>query len=193
MTHLHIMPEDDPGRVLSCTHAPERVREQLHDIGVRFERWSTPGQSADGASPDEVRRIYDKEIARLCREGGYELVDVARMCPDPDDPDWPRTAYEARRKFLEEHFHTEDEVRFFAEGSGCFYLHCHGRVYALVCTAGDLVSVPEQTVHWFDMGERPHFTAVRFFQKEDGWIGNFLPDSIASRFPTLDELNSEAG
>lgn len=118
---------------------------------------------------------------------------MARLRPDSGDPEWPARARAARTKFLEEHFHTEDEARFFVEGSGCFYLHVEDFVYAMVCTAGDLISVPARTVHWFDMGNSPDFTAIRFFQEEDGWVGNFLPDSIASRFPTLDDLNAAVG
>jgi cupin superfamily acireductone dioxygenase involved in methionine salvage len=30
-----------------------------------------------------------------------------------------------------------------------------GSVYAVLCKAGDLLSVPANTTHWFDMGTRP--------------------------------------
>ena len=79
-------------------------------------------------------------------------------------------------------------VRFFVDGRGCFYLHLDDKVYAVVCEAGDLLSVPTGTRHWFDMGVRPTFCAIRFFQKDDGWVGDFTGDPIASRIPDLDEL-----
>jgi 1,2-dihydroxy-3-keto-5-methylthiopentene dioxygenase len=192
MTMLQIMPEDAPETVQVRTGDLDAIRRELSGIGVRFERWDAAGGLPPGAGDDAVLETYRDHIERISAEGGYRLVDIARMVPAPDDPEWPARARGAREKFLEEHFHDEDEVRFFVSGTGCFYLHTGGRVYAMVCTAGDLLSVPRETVHWFDMGERPDFTAIRFFQEEDGWVGRFLPESIASRFPTLDALLAAA-
>jgi 1,2-dihydroxy-3-keto-5-methylthiopentene dioxygenase len=115
-------------------------------------------------------------------------VDVVTMAPDETDPDWPEKARAARGKFLGEHIHDEDEVRFFVSGRGCFYLHVGNRVLAVVCEAGDLIAVPRGTRHWFDMGTSPRFTAVRFFQREDGWVGDFTGSGIARLFPSLQEL-----
>jgi 1,2-dihydroxy-3-keto-5-methylthiopentene dioxygenase len=61
-------------------------------------------------------------------------------------------------------------------------------VHAVFCEAGDLISVPENTTHWFDMGTRPEYVSVRFFHDDDGWIGNFTGDTIGSRFATYDQL-----
>ena len=38
-----------------------------------------------------------------------------------------------RRKFLEEHTHAEDEVRFFVEGCGLFVLHIGSEVLSVLC------------------------------------------------------------
>jgi gentisate 1,2-dioxygenase len=59
-----------------------------------------------------------------------------------------------RNKFLEEHTHSEDEVRFFVEGDASFYLRIGGKVYQAICVTGDLIGVPADTPHWFDMGPR---------------------------------------
>jgi 1,2-dihydroxy-3-keto-5-methylthiopentene dioxygenase len=48
--------------------------------------------------------------------------------------------------------------------------------------------VPAGTRHWFDMGTTPDFVAIRFFEREDGWIGDFTGDAIGQRFPSLDQL-----
>ena len=50
------------------------------------------------------------------------------------------------------------------------------------------LSVPSGTRHWFDMGARPDFVALRFFEEQDGWIGDFTGDPIGECFPTLDQL-----
>ena len=48
--------------------------------------------------------------------------------------------------------------------------------------------MPAGTLHWFDMGTRPDFIAIRFFEEEDGWVGDFTGDAISAGFPSLDEL-----
>ncbi|MGC4892270.1 1,2-dihydroxy-3-keto-5-methylthiopentene dioxygenase [Micromonospora sp. DT31] len=186
MSLLQIMPDHDPDRVLLRTQERTEITAALAPLGVTFDRWTL--RSNDGGADTDVLAAYRDEVDLLRVNGGFRLVDVVRMAPDDEDPQWPATARAAREKFLDEHTHTEDEVRFFAQGAGCFYLHAGGKVYAMVCEAGDLLSVPANTRHWFDMGERPNFTAIRFFQEEDGWVGAFVADSIARRFPGLDQL-----
>ncbi|HWK35177.1 1,2-dihydroxy-3-keto-5-methylthiopentene dioxygenase [Sphingomonas sp.] len=158
------------------TSDPDAIAAAMRLIGVRFERWPLRALS-DDASGDEVIAAYAADIARLKAVGGYRSVDVVRMMPDHPD----RAA--ARTKFLEEHRHNEDEVRFFVAGEGLFTLHSGGKVHALLCTAGDLISVPAGMPHWFDMGPSPRFTAIRLFVNPDGWIAHFTGDDIAARFP----------
>ncbi|GAB6488852.1 hypothetical protein bcgnr5371_60740 [Bacillus cereus] len=88
-----------------------------------------------------------------------------------------------RGKFLDEHYHKEDEVRFFVAGSGLFTLHVEPNVYEIKCEQGDLISVPDSTLHWFDMGPEPSFVAIRFFTEPDGWVGYFTGTDIAQQFP----------
>ncbi|MGC5342617.1 1,2-dihydroxy-3-keto-5-methylthiopentene dioxygenase [Streptomyces sp. DT24] len=191
MTLLRTMPVDDPSSTLSLTEDPAGITKFLADAGIRYERWDTDRGLAADAAEEAVLAAYRTEIDAVSAAGDYRFIDVVRMRPAPDDPTWPEKARTARSRFLEEHRHAEDEVRFFPAGRGCFYLHIDDRVHAVVCEAGDLLSVPAGTVHWFDMGTVPEFTAVRFFQKEDGWVGDFVENSIASRFPTLDQIQAE--
>jgi len=190
MTLLQIMPDDEPDAVTLRTEDPAKIAAELAPLGVEFERWSADADLPADADQEAVLAAYRAEVDRLSAKGGFRLVDVVRLHPDDSDPEWPAKASAARNKFLSEHTHDEDEVRFFVEGTGCFYLHVDHRVYAVVCGAGDLLSVPRGTTHWFDMGERPLFTAIRFFEEEDGWVGNFTEDPISARFPTLDALRA---
>ncbi|EOD63542.1 1,2-dihydroxy-3-keto-5-methylthiopentene dioxygenase [Amycolatopsis vancoresmycina] len=187
MTLLQVMPADDAANVLLRTEDLAEIAAELAPHGIRLERWATVPLAGD-AGQAEVLAAYASEVERVSAEGPYPLVDVVRMVPDDADPEWPAKAEAARAKFLDEHTHDEDEVRFFVEGSGCFYLHLSGKVYAVVCTAGDLMSVPAGTTHWFDMGTKPYFCAIRFFQEEDGWIAGFTGDPISAGMPTLEEL-----
>ncbi|MFI6345782.1 1,2-dihydroxy-3-keto-5-methylthiopentene dioxygenase [Streptomyces sp. NPDC050560] len=192
MTLLRTMSAGDPAGVLSRTRDTAEITARLAALGIGFTRWDTDRAVADDAGQDEILAAYRAEVTALSAAHDYRFIDVVRMRPRPEDPEWRGKAADARATFLEEHRHAEDEVRFFLTGRGCFYLHLGDHVHAVVCTAGDLLSVPAGTVHWFDMGSEPDFVAVRFFQKEDGWVGDFCAESIASRFPTLDEILAEA-
>lgn len=88
-----------------------------------------------------------------------------------------------RRKFLDEHTHSEDEVRFFVAGSGLFSLHLGSQVFEVRCEQGDLISVPANTKHWFDMGPEPSFVAIRLFTNPTGWVAHFTGNQIAIQFP----------
>lgn len=173
MSRLQIFDEGDADTIVADSEDPREIARRLAEIGVRFERWPTR-EIKDGADPLDV---YAPEIERLKAGAGYRSVDVVAMTRDHPDRATLRT------KFLDEHIHAEDEVRFFVDGEGLFTLHADGRVFNILCTAGDLISVPAGTRHWFDMGPAPHFTAIRLFTNPDGWIAQFTGDDIAARFP----------
>ncbi|MBF6363802.1 cupin [Nocardia farcinica] len=187
MTLLQVMAADDAARVRLRTTEEAAVAAELAAHGITFDRWPVLDDAA-ALSSDDLLAHYADRIAALNADGRYRHIDVARLHPDDADPQWPQTARAARTKFLDEHRHAEDEVRFFAAGRGCFYLHLGAEVLAVVCEGGDLMSVPAGTLHWFDMGERPDFIAVRFFEEADGWVGDFTGDRISAGFPTLDDL-----
>ena len=187
MAYLTIYTDDaEPAETLATGDADE-IREALSARGVTYARWPLADELADDAPPEAVLEAYAEPIARLESEHGYVLVDVAALHPS-DDPDWADKAAAARQKFLSEHTHADDEVRFFASGSGIFYLHIDDEVCAVLGERGDLLSVPKGTTHWFDMGTQPDFTAVRFFRDQEGWVGEFTGDPIAERIPDFDTI-----
>ena len=177
MSRLRIFAEDHPDEALLATSDHAAMARELAKIGVTFEQWQATQAIAPGALPDEVMAAYRADIDRLVAERGFRSVDVVSIAPDNPQ----REAM--RAKFLDEHFHKEDEVRFFVAGSGLFTLHADGRVHEVLCEAGDLISVPDSTTHWFDMGAEPSFVAIRFFTEPDGWVGHFTGTDIAQRFP----------
>lgn len=189
MSLLTVWPEADSATELLRTAEPGAIAEALAPIGVRYERWTADAALAPGATQDEVIAAYRTEVDRITAAEGYILVDVIRLQPS-DDPEWPAKAAAARQKFLAEHTHDDDEVRFFVEGAGIFYLHVDGKVFAVLCEAGDLLSVPKGITHWFDMGAEPSVAAIRFFHDEDGWVGDFTGDGISERFPDFDTIQA---
>jgi 1,2-dihydroxy-3-keto-5-methylthiopentene dioxygenase len=156
------------------------IANVLGAVGVRFERWSAEKELAPDADSAAILDAYRSSVERVQRDGGYGTVDVLRMVKGTPNIE------PMRRKFLDEHAHTEDEVRFFVEGSGSFYLRLDGHVYQAICVRGDLISVPAGTRHWFDMGPDPEFTAIRWFNNQEGWVPQFTGDTIAARFPRYD-------
>lgn len=180
MSALKIFSDHAPQKTLLNTEQRDEIRQQLADAGIRFEQWTTEHTIAPGASAEDVMQAYRLDIERLVHEQGYQTVDVVSL-----NSDHPEKAA-LRKKFLDEHRHSEDEVRFFVAGSGLFSLHLGDKVYEVLCQQGDLISVPANTAHWFDMGPNPHFVAIRLFNNPDGWVANFTGDDIASRFSRLD-------
>lgn len=181
MSSLTVYHESAPEQPLKLLTHAEDIAATLAELGVRFERWQASAPIAPGASPDEVLAAYAPEIKRLKDEQGYVTVDVVSLSADHPQKD------ELRAKFLDEHRHGEDEVRFFVAGRGLFTLHVEDHVYAVLCEKNDLISVPAGTRHWFDMGERPHFVAIRLFNNPEGWVAKFTGDAIARRFPLLED------
>jgi len=178
MSTLEILPADLSSAAATFTD-PDAIARALDAVGVGFERWQASAPLTPDASSEQILAAYADPIARLSARHGFQSVDVVRM-----HPEHPARA-EARRKFLAEHTHADFEVRFFVEGRGRFYLHIGDQVFLMTCEAGDLLSVPSGTRHWFDMGERPLFTAIRLFTTPEGWVASFTGDDIATHFPEL--------
>jgi len=180
MSHLTIYAEDDSETPIFSSAKFADIAKQLETAGIRIERWNTDRELADDADKETIIAAYQDDIDRLVAERGYQTWDVVGMRADHPEKD----AF--RRKFLEEHTHGEDEVRFFVRGHGLFVIHAEGKVYSVLCEKDDLISVPANTKHWFDMGPNPNFTAIRLFNNPEGWVANFTGDEIAARFPFLD-------
>ncbi|WP_026424881.1 1,2-dihydroxy-3-keto-5-methylthiopentene dioxygenase [Actinokineospora inagensis] len=186
MTQLTVWPDTDPTTPTLRTRDAAVIEETLAALGVRFSRWPL-ADLPDQATPDDVIKAYQPHVDEISTRENYHFVDAVAMSPTDTD-EWRTTAATARAKFLTEHTHDDNEDRFFARGSGIFYLHIEGKVHAVLCEAGDLLSVPANTTHWFDMGTTPNYISIRFFHTDDGWVATFLETSIAHLFPTYDDL-----
>jgi 1,2-dihydroxy-3-keto-5-methylthiopentene dioxygenase len=166
----------ESGRELLRTEDPERIAAALREIGVRFERWAVAPLPA-GAPAEQVLEAYRPRLDAFMAGSGAGTADVIKLTPDHPQRD------ALRAKFLSEHTHSEDEVRFFHEGAGNFVMHVGGKVYDARCTQGDLISVPANTKHWFDAGTEPRFTALRVFTDTSGWTPHYTGTDMAERFP----------
>jgi len=181
MSRLRIFSDGDTTSPRLGTSDHAEIARELDRIGVGFEQWQAGAPVQPGDAPEVILEAYRPDIDRLVAQRGFKTVDVVSIAPDHPERETMRS------KFLDEHYHQEDEVRFFVAGSGLFTLHVEGVVYEITCEQGDLISVPDSTRHWFDMGPEPSFVAIRFFTRPDGWIGHFTGTDIAKRYPRFDK------
>lgn len=180
MSQLTVFNDNNADDILFHSDDSNAIATKLNAVGVRFEQWQANAHIDETTSHDAILSAYAHDIERIKREGGYQTVDVISLAKGNPN------AAELRGKFLFEHTHSEDEVRFFVKGQGLFCLHVDNKVYQVLCQQGDLISVPELTPHWFDMGSNPEFTAIRLFNNTEGWVAKSTDSAIANDFPLLD-------
>ncbi|HEY6262103.1 MAG TPA: hypothetical protein VIW47_10950 [Nitrospiraceae bacterium] len=158
---------------------PSAVRQFLTMRDIVHERWSTDRDLPSDATNEQVLAAYDHLLKPFMEKCGYQTMDVIRV--DEHTPNLEGL----REKFIREHTHSEDEVRVFIEGQGFFWFHKEGRgdeVFALLCEQGDLISVPANTKHWFDLGKSPKVRAIRLFTDQAGWVPHYTNSGIDQRY-----------
>jgi 1,2-dihydroxy-3-keto-5-methylthiopentene dioxygenase len=180
MSELRIYDETRPTQAEKVLTRFEDIRDALAAIGVEFERWEASQQLDAQASQDEVIEAYRESIDRLMKKYGFQSVDVISLTASHPQKQ------AMREKFLSEHTHDDFETRFFVEGEGLFNIRKNGKVYATLCRRGDLLNLPANTTHWFDLGPEPQLKAIRLFTTPEGWVATFTGDKIADRFPKLE-------
>ncbi len=181
MSHLKVF-SASRRQVIHSLSDREQIASELDSIGVRFERWQAAQSLTLDASQEEIVAAYQASIDLLMKEYGFQSVDVIALGPNHPDHDT------LRKKFLDEHTHSDFEVRFFVDGQGLFYIHADDKVFGVMCEKGDLISVPAGAKHWFDMGAAPNFKCIRLFTSVKGWEANYTGDAIAQSFPTFEEF-----
>ena len=159
----------------------DAISSTLHNIGVRFEQWQANQPLSADSSNEDIMAAYQQSVDALMKEYDFQSADVIALTPDHPD----KAAL--RQKFMDEHTHSDFEVRFFVEGQGLFFIHHEDSVYAIMCERGDLISVPANAKHWFDMGENPNFKCIRLFTTPEGWMANYTGDKIAERLPKFEQ------
>lgn len=167
-----------PDRNLQLTDRSE-IRRFLDERGIYYERWSTELGVAPDTADAAVLDAYGHWLKPFMAKHGYQTADVITVTPETPN------LQAIREKFLREHTHSEDEVRFFVEGEGLFWFHKDGRaeeVFSVLCEKGDLISVPANTKHWFDLGPHPRVRAIRVFTDQAGWVPNYTNSGIEERY-----------
>lgn len=156
------------------------IKAFLNPLNVHFDQWEAAVEFTDDADQETVLSAYEHVLKPYMSMNGYRVADVINI--NSSTPN-----YEAvRAKFLSEHTHTEDEVRFFVDGQGHFWFNVEdGKtpVFNVLLQAGDLISVPANTKHWFDAGEHnPFVKTIRIFIDQSGWVPHYTESKIEQKY-----------
>lgn len=157
---------------------PVEIRRFFNERGLFFDQWFCDATFDDTATQEEILAAYDKDLKPFMQQGGYLTADVISINRLTEN-------YDAiRAKFLSEHTHSEDEIRFFVDGQGLFWFNLETEpVFNLLCEKGDLISVPAGTKHWFDAGAvNPFVKAIRIFIDMSGWVPEYTASGLEQRF-----------
>ncbi|NMO95967.1 cupin domain-containing protein [Paenibacillus lemnae] len=158
----------------------ENVREFLNAQEVVYEHWNMDKlpqdlQSNFSLSDDDKKKIldiYDEEIRDLAARRGYKIWDVITLSESTPNLE------ELLQKFEEVHTHTEDEIRAIVGGKGIFIIKGAGDIgyFNVELEPGDVISVPENTPHFFTLMDNKQIIAVRLFIEENGWVATPVPN-----------------
>ncbi|MFW6050761.1 MAG: 1,2-dihydroxy-3-keto-5-methylthiopentene dioxygenase [Myxococcota bacterium] len=141
---------------------------ELRSQGVLYDRLPTDPRAYQGSLDD------------LKAQRGYVEQDEVSLSPETPDLD------AVCAKFLDEHLHDEDEVRFVLSGEGVFDIRSRDdRWMRVKVETGDLIVVPEKRYHRFMLTDRKQIRCVRLFKDRSGWTPHYRgPFSADPRPPT---------
>lgn len=154
----------------------KKVRAFLKEQGVLYEHWSTdklPESLREkfvlsDEEKEEILKVYQTEIESLAQRNGYVEWDVVALSEATPNLE------ELLKKFENVHVHTEDEVRAITAGNGIFTIKGKEETgyFDVELSAGDVISVPVNTPHFFTLMENRKVVAVRLFIDPSGWVAH---------------------
>ena len=142
---------------------PAEITKLLADEGITYERWGTRQQNC--AADAEVLEAYAPEVARLKEKGSYVHADLVALSPKTPGLN------DICEKFVKEHHHDDDEVRFVVEGNGVFEVQSQkdGAMLKISTEPGDLIVIPAKRRHLFYLTEEKAIRCIRLFKDSKGW------------------------
>lgn len=111
---------------------------------------------------------YDPALRALKAQRGYIEQDMVALTPSTPNLD------AICAKFVDEHYHDDDEVRFVLEGEGIFDIRSRDdRWMRVVVEPGDLIVVPKDRHHRFMLTDSRNIRCVRLFRDTSGWVPHY--------------------
>jgi 1,2-dihydroxy-3-keto-5-methylthiopentene dioxygenase len=130
--------------------------DELVEEGIAYQQLIT----APGA--------YRSAVDELKTSRGYIEEDIVELSPATPNLD------AICAKFVDEHHHDEDEVRFVLEGEGIFDIRSNDdRWMRVVVQRGDLIVVPAGRHHRFMLTDAKQIRCVRLFRDKSGWVPHY--------------------
>jgi 1,2-dihydroxy-3-keto-5-methylthiopentene dioxygenase len=158
----------------------DEVRAFLEEQGVLYEHWDVqelPPELKEKCAlseeeKEQILKIFDSEIRSLAERNGYVNWDVVALSEQTPNLD------ELLKKFEQVHTHSEDEVRAIVAGHGIFVIKGKEDTgyFDVELGAGDVISVPVKTPHFFTLMEDRQVVAVRLFIETEGWVAHPYAD-----------------
>ncbi|MDT0148253.1 MULTISPECIES: 1,2-dihydroxy-3-keto-5-methylthiopentene dioxygenase [Priestia] len=113
----------------------------------------------------EILNAFGEDIKDISERRGYKAQDVISLSESTPNIN------ELLKNFQRKHIHTDDEVRFIVSGHGIFVIQGKdGEFFDVELEPGDLISVPENILHYFTLMEDRKVVAVRIFVTTEGWV-----------------------
>ena len=141
---------------------PVEIKTVMTRYGIPYECWGV--RDLSDSSIEGVLTTYAGDVERLKQERGYVTEDVIAL--DPSTPNLDVL----RAKFIEEHHHSDDEVRFVVAGEGVFEINVtESERLKITAQPGDLIVVPAWRRHLFYLTPVSTIRCIRLFKDKSGW------------------------
>ncbi len=162
----------------------------LSEINVKIQHWSLPvapevvelleRAALDDSEKDSVLESVDHRFESLKQAQGYTTRDLIVL-----HENIPGLG-EMLAKFVDIHYHTDDEVRYILAGKGYFgFIDPQDQQFMLEVVAGDYINVPANAEHWFTLGDSTRIKAVRYFIDTEGWVPVYTGRALQFTVDTL--------
>jgi 1,2-dihydroxy-3-keto-5-methylthiopentene dioxygenase len=114
---------------------------------------------------------YKSPLEGIMKQNGYVTMDQVKMWPEM--PNFQALC----DKFVGEHLHTDDEVRFVVGGSGVFEIRSlDDKWMKILVEPKDFISVPANRYHRFYLTDEKQIHCVRLFKDQSGWTPLYRKD-----------------
>lgn len=139
----------------------DEITSFLKKYRLHAEFWK-PESSDSNISEPLIK--YKNQIETLKKKFGYASADCCSMNKNTPNLD------KMLEPFMKEHHHTDDEVRFTVEGNGIFGVNpLVDSPFEIFVEPGDLLIVPANTRHWFELTQDKNICCIRIFKENPKW------------------------
>lgn len=152
----------------------EEAKKFLSKYALYIEFWEP--EATDKSISNPLIK-YKNQIEKLKKKFGYASADCCEL--NTKNPNLDKIL----QPFMKEHHHTDDEVRFTVEGEGIFGVNplCDPPFEVFV-EPGDLLVVPANTRHWFELTNKKNICCIRIFKENPKWEAVYeIPDLKAAK------------